>query len=199
MAEDHVVMRMGLVAAINGESDMCVVAEAGDGIEAIQAYREERPDIVLMDLRMPQQGGIETIRLLRDEFKEVRVIVYSSFSSGEEIYASLKAGASGYVVKDMPLEQLMKAIRTVYQGEHFIPPEISARIGFRVASNLSPREMEVLKLVAKGMSNKEIGAALHLVEGTVKVHLTNILAKLGVSDRTQAVLSAVKRGIIEIE
>ena len=199
LAEDHIVMRMGLVTVINNEPDMFVVAEVENGVDAILAYRQEHPDLVLMDLRMPQQGGIETIRLLREEFKDARVLVYSNFSSGEEIYASFKAGASGYVVKDMPLEQLLKAIRMVYQGEHFIPPEISARIGFRVASNLTPREMDVLTLVAKGMSNKEIGATLHLVEGTVKVHLTNILAKLGVSDRTQAVLSAVKRGIIEIE
>ena len=178
---------------------MEVVAEAENGIEAVLAYRRHTPDIVIMDLRMPQQGGIETIRILREEYKEARILVYSNFASGEEIYAALKGGASGFVVKDMPLVELLKAIRTIYHGEHYIPAEISARIGFRVASNLTAREMEVLSLVSKGMSNKEIGASLNLVEGTVKVHLTNILAKLGVSDRTQAVLIAVKRGIIQIE
>lgn len=199
MVDDHIVMRMGLVTAISGEPDMKVVAEAENGIEAIIAYRNHSPDVVVMDLRMPQQGGIETIRTLREEFKNPRVLIYSNFASGEEVYTAFKSGACGFVVKDMPLEQLLKAIRTVYQGEHYIPPEISARIGFRVASNLTPREMEVLSVVAKGMSNKEIGATLNLVEGTVKVHITNILSKLGVSDRTQAVLTAIKRGIIQIE
>jgi DNA-binding NarL/FixJ family response regulator len=199
IVDDHIVMRMGLGTAISGEPDMEIVAEAEDGVEAISAYRKHSPDVVIMDLRMPQQGGIETMRTLREEFKDARVLVYSNFASGDEVYDAFKGGACGYVVKDMPLEQLLKAIRTVHQGEHYIPSEISARIGFRVASNLTSREMEVLSLVAKGMSNKEIGAALRLVEGTVKVHLTNILAKLGVSDRTQAVLAAVRRGIIQIE
>ena len=199
LVDDHAVIRIGLETVISGEPDMEVVAEAENGIEAVLAYRKHTPDIVIMDLRMPQQGGIETIRILREEYKDARILVFSNFASGEEIYAALKGGASGFVVKDMPVNELLKAVRTIYHGEHYIPPEISARIGFRVASNLTTREMEVLSLVSKGMSNKEIGASLHLVEGTVKVHLTNILAKLGVSDRTQAVLIAVKRGIIQIE
>lgn len=178
---------------------MEVIAEAENGIEAMEAYRTLQPDVVVLDLRMPQQNGMQTIRKLQETYRNPHILVYSNFASGEEIYSAFKSGASGFVVKDMPLELLLDAIRTVHRGEHFMPPEISTRIGFRAATNLTPREMEVLSSVAKGMSNKEIGNALNLVEGTVKVHLTNILSKLGVNDRTQAVLTAVKRGIIEIE
>jgi len=199
LVDDHIVMRMGLMSAISGEPDMEVIAEAENGLEAMEAYKKHNPHVVVMDLRMPQQGGMQTIRKLQESTKHPRILVYSNFASGEEIYTAFKSGASGFVVKDMPLEQLLEAIRTVHRGDHYMPPEISTRIGFRAATNLTPREMEVLTCVAKGMSNKEIGSELNLVEGTVKVHLTNILSKLGVNDRTQAVLTAVKRGIIEIE
>ncbi len=199
LVDDHIVMRMGLVSAISGESDMEVIAESENGLEAMEAFKKYSPDVVVLDLRMPQQGGMQTIEKLQEITKKSRILVYSNFASGEEIYTAFKTGASGFVVKDMPLEQLLEAIRTVHRGEHYMPPEISARIGFRAAVNLTRREMEVLSCVAKGMSNKEIGSELNLVEGTVKVHLTSILSKLGVNDRTQAVLTAVKRGMIEIE
>jgi len=199
LVDDHIVMRIGLMSAISGVADMEVIAEAENGNEAIELYKKTHPDVVVMDLRMPQLGGMETIRKLQEITKNPRILVYSNFASGEEIYTAFKSGASGFVVKDMPLEQLLEAIRTVHRGEVYMPSEISARIGFRAATNLTPREMEVLSCVAKGMSNKEIGSSLNLVEGTVKVHLTSILSKLGVSDRTQAVLLAIKRGIIEIE
>jgi DNA-binding NarL/FixJ family response regulator len=199
IVDDHIVMRMGLVTAITGEPDMEVVAEAENGLEAVDAYRAHRPDVVVLDLRMPKQNGVETIELLREEFGAVRVLVFSNYASGDEVFQAFKAGAVGFVVKDMPLERLLDAIRRVQEGEQYMPPEISTRMGRRVVSHLSDRELEVLSLVAKGMSNKEIAAALHLVEGTVKVHLTNILAKLEVSDRTQAILAAVKRGIIHLE
>lgn len=199
LVDDHIVLRMGLVSATSGEPDMEVVAEAENGIDAIEAYRKHRPDVVVLDLRMPKKGGIETIQSLRDEFPAARILVFSNYASGAEVYAALTSGACGFVVKDMALERLLEAIRLVHQGEHYIPAEISARITVRVTSHLTPREVEVLGLVAKGLSNKEVGAALHLVEGTVKVHLTSILAKLGVSDRTQAILAAVKRGIIQID
>lgn len=199
LADDHIVMRMGLMTATNGEPDMKVVANAENGQEAIKAYREHRPDVVVLDLRMPGLSGIETIRALRAEFSEARVLIFSNYASGEEVYQALKAGASGFVVKEMSLERLLEAIRLVHRGEQYVPPEIAARVGERLLAQLSPREIEVLQLVAKGRSNKEIGAELGVVEGTVKIHLTNILSKLGVSDRTQAIIVAVKRGIIRIE
>jgi len=199
LVDDHIVMRMGLSTATNGEPDMEVVAEAENGVEAIEAYRVHRPDVVVLDLRMPKKNGIETLRLLREEFGDVRVLVFSNYASGEEVFQAFKAGAAGFVVKEMALERLLEAIRKVHQGEQYIPGEISRRMTGRVLSELSPREIEVLALVAKGLGNKQIAASLNVVEGTVKVHVTNILAKLGVADRTQAILAAVKRGIIQLE
>jgi len=199
LVDDHIVMRMGLATAANGESDMEVVAEAENGLEAIQAYQTHRPDIVVMDLRMPKANGIETIQRLRDQFGTVGILVFSNYAGGDEVFQAFKAGASGFVTKEMPLERLLEAIRRVHAGEQYIPPEISMRMNGRIFSNLSARESEVLALVAKGLSNKEIGAQLNIVEGTIKVHLKNILSKLGVSDRTQAILVAVKRGIIRLE
>ncbi len=199
LVDDHIVLRMGLTTATNGEPDMEVVADADNGLEAIKAYRTHRPDVVVLDLRMPGINGIETIRMLREEFREARVLVFSNYASGDEIYQAVKAGACGFVVKEMALDRLLEAIRKIHLGEQYIPLEIAARMSGRVLSQLSPRELEVLRLVAKGLSNKEIGSALRVVEGTIKIHLTNILAKLGVSDRTQAILAAVKRGIIQIE
>lgn len=199
LVDDHIVLRMGLRTATSGAPDMEVVADADNGIDAIKAYRAHKPDVVVLDLRMPGMSGIETMRLLREEFGEVRVLVFSNYASGDEVNQALKAGASGFVVKEMPLNRLLEAIRKVRQGEQYIPPEIASRLHGRVISHLSPRELEILRLIAKGLSNKEIGAALHVVEGTIKIHVTNILAKLAVSDRTQAILAAVKRGIIQIE
>lgn len=199
LVDDHIVMRMGLMTATSGEPDMEVVADAENGAEAIKAFRQHRPDVVVLDLRMPGMSGLDTIRLLRDEFGDVRVLIFSNYASGEEVYQAMKAGASGFVVKEMALDRLLEAIRAVHRGDQYIPPEIAMRIGERLLAQLSPRELEVLQLVAKGLSNKEIGARLQVVEGTVKIHVTNILAKLGVSDRTQAIVVAVKRGIIQIE
>ena len=199
LVDDHIVMRMGLVTAAGGEPDMEVVAETDNGQDALKAYRLLQPDVVVLDLRMPGMNGVETIRLLRQEFQEARVLVFSNYASGEEVYQAFKAGACGFVVKDMPLERLLEAIRRVHQGEHYIPPEISMRLQGRVLSQLSSREVEVLNLVAQGLSNKEIAARLELVEGTVKIHVSSILGKLHVSDRTQAILAGVKQGIIQLE
>jgi len=199
LVDDHIVMRMGLATAASGEPDMKVVAEAGDGLEAVQAYRTHRPDVVVLDLRMPKMNGIETIQRLRDEFGPVRILVFSNYAGGDEVFQAFKAGAAGFVAKEMPLERLLEAIRRVHAGEQYLPSEISMRLNGRVLSQLSSRELEVLALVAKGLSNKEIGAALDVAEGTIKVHLKNILAKLNVSDRTQAILVAVKRGIIHLD
>lgn len=199
LVDDHIVMRMGLATAAGGEPDMEIVAEAGNGLEAIQAYVVHRPDVVVLDLRMPKKNGIETIHQLREEFGPVRVLVFSNYAGGDEVFQAFKAGACGFVTKEMSLERLLEAIRCVHAGEQYIPSEISMRMNGRVLSNLSTRELEVLALVAKGLSNKEVGASLNIVEGTIKVHLKNILAKLHVSDRTQAILVAVKRGIIHLE
>ena len=199
LVDDHIVMRMGLATAASGEPDMKVVAEAGDGEEALQAFRTHRPDVVVLDLRMPRRNGIETIHALREEFGPVHVLVFSNYAGGDEVYQAFKAGASGFVAKEMPLERLLDAIRRVHAGEQYVPPEISVRMTGRVISQLSSRELEVLALIAKGFSNKEIGAALDVAEGTIKVHIKNILSRLGVSDRTQAILVAVKRGIIRLD
>ena len=199
LVDDHILMRMGLASAANNEPDMRVVSEAEDGLEASDAYRLHQPDVVILDLRMPRRNGIATIAVLRREFSEARILVLSNYSSAEEVAAAIQAGARGYAVKDMPLDALLGAIRRVHAGERFIPPEIERRLAGRMLSQLSNRELEVLALIGQGKSNKEIATALHLVEGTVKVHVTNILSKLGVADRTQAVLAAVKRGLLEID
>ncbi len=192
-------IRMGLMTAIGDAPDMEVVVDVEDGAEAIEAYRKHRPDVVVLDLRMQGMSGVETIRALRQEFGAVHVLIYSNYAKGEEVYQALRAGASGIVVKEMALERLLEAIRTVHAGEQYIPAQIASRIGQRLIAHLSPREMEVLQLLAKGLSNKEIAARLGLVVGTVKIHVANIFSKLGVSDRTQALVTAVQRGIIDID
>lgn len=199
LVDDHAVIRMGVTTAAGDAADMDVVADVDNGQDAIEAYRKHRPDLVVLDLRMQGITGVETIRLLREEFKFSRILVFTNHAKGEEIYRALKAGASGFVLKEMPLERLLQAIRAVHQGEQFIPPEIAMRIGERLLAHLSPREIETLHLLARGMSNKEIAAQLGVVEGTVKIHITSIFNKLGVCDRTQALIEAVKRGIVQIE
>lgn len=199
LVDDHMAIRMGLMTAINDALDMEVVADVEDGQEALLAYRKHEPDVVVLDLRMQGMSGVETLRALRQEFGAARVLVYSNYAKGEEVYQAIKAGASGFVVKEMALDRLLEAIRAVFAGEQYIPTQVAARIAERLLARLSPREMEVLKLLAKGLSNKEIAAQLGLVVGTIKIYVANIFNKLGVSDRTQALVAAVKRGIIDIE
>lgn len=193
------VIRMGLMTAASDAADMEVVADVDNGQEAIEAFRQHRPDIVVLDLRMQGMSGIETLRALREEFKHARVLIFSNYAKGEEIYQAMKAGAAGFVLKEMPLDRLLEAIRTVHRGEQYMPSEVAVRVGERLLAQLSPRELDVLRLLGRGMSNKEIGAQLGVVEGTVKIHVANIFSKLGVSDRTQALIEAIKRGIVEIE
>lgn len=199
LADDHMAVRMGLMTAMGDTDDMEVVADVEDGNEAINAYRRHRPDVVVLDLRMQGMSGIETIRALREEFGKVRILIFSNYAKGDEVYQAIKGGASGFVAKDMALDVLLDAVRMVHAGEQYIPPQIAMRVGERVLAQLSPRELEVLRLVAQGLSNKEIAARLGLVVGTVKIHVANIFTKLGVSDRTQALVVAVRRGIITIE
>ncbi len=199
LVDDHILMRIGLASATNNEPDMEVVAEAEDGVEAIEAYRVHHPDVVVLDMRMPKKNGLETIEALRREFGSVRILVLSNYAGGDDVSHALKAGVCGYVVKDTRLEQLLSAIRTVHAGEQYLPAEIARHLTGRIISQLSKREMEVLTLIGRGQSNKEVASTLHLVEGTVKLHVTSILSKLGVADRTQAVLVAMKRGILQLD
>jgi RNA polymerase sigma factor (sigma-70 family) len=198
VADDHMIMRMGLVTAASDQADMEVVADVESGEEAIEAYRTLRPDVVVLDLRMPGLGGLDTIRQLRREFPEAKIIVFSNYARSEEVYQARKAGASGFVVKDMKLERLIEAIRVVHSGSRYIPPELAVRMSERLLTQLSDREKEVLTLIANGKSNKEIGHLLGVTEGTVKVHVTNILSKLEVNARTEAIVVAVRHGIIDI-
>lgn len=199
VVDDHILMRIGLISSLNKQPDMEVVAEAENGQEALEAYRVHKPDVVILDLRLTGQGGVEILGLLRQEFGEPRVLVLSSYSGGHDISAAMQAGAAGYVLKNMPLPRLLDSIRRVNTGEIVCLPEIARSLAGRQASNLSNRELEVLALMSKGLSNKEIAAELKLVEGTVKLHVSSILSKLGVIDRTQAILAAVKRGLVQLE
>src|SRR4051812_16588922 len=199
LVDDHMVIRMGLMTAASDAADMEVVADVENGHDALEACRRHRPDIVILDLRMSGMNGIETLRILREEFKQIRVLIFSNYATGEEIFRAMKAGASGFVLKEMPLDRLLEAIRVVHRGEQYVPAEIAMRVGERMLAQLSPREIEVLQLLGHGLSNKEIGAKLGVVEGTVKIHITSIFGKLGVCDRTQALIEAVKRGIVQLD
>lgn len=199
IADDHIMLRLGLRSSINREPDMKVVGEAEDGPETLDAYQRLRPDVVIIDLRMPTEGGIETIRKLIKVDRAAKIIVYSNYASGDEIFQSLNSGANGFIIKDMPPNTLFEGIRAVKRGEEYLPREVSLRLGNLELSELTDREIEVLNQAAKGMSNKEVANSLNLVEGTVKVHMANIRTKLKVADRTQAIIAAVRLGLVEIE
>jgi DNA-binding NarL/FixJ family response regulator len=199
VVEDHVLVRMGLVSAANNEPDIEVVAEVEDGHQAVDAFRTHSVDVVVLDLRLPGMDGIEIIRVLRSQFGPVRILVLSSYGGGDDITRAMREGASGYIVKGTGLDQLLEGIRTVYAGGKYLPPEISNRMRERVNSDISSRELEVLRMIAGGKSNKEIAAQLGIVEGTVKAHMTNIFTKLGAADRAQAMAIAIKRQILQLE
>lgn len=199
LVDDHMAIRVGLMTAANDTADMDVIANVDNGPDALAAFRKSRPDVVVLDLRLPGMSGIEILKALLEESRQVRVLVFSNYATGEAIYQAMTAGAYGFVLKEMPLDKLLEGIRTVYRGEQYIPPEIAMRMGKRLLTHLSPREIEVLHLLSRGLSNKEIGAQLGVVEGTVKIHIGNIFTKLGVADRTQALIEAVKRGFVQID
>jgi DNA-binding NarL/FixJ family response regulator len=198
IADDHMVMRMGIVTAASRQPDMVVVADVESGEEALAAYREHQPDVVIMDLRMGDLSGLETIRLLRAEFPTAKIVVFSNYARSEEVYKALKTGAAGFVVKNMKATKLLDAIRAVDRGERFLPDDLAPKARDRLPSQLSDRELEVLRLLADGRSNKEIGQTLGVTEGTIKVHVTNLFEKLGVTARTEAIVVAVRRGLVDI-
>lgn len=200
IAEDHAVVRQGFAAIIDIESDMEVVAEAKDGQQAVNYYRMHQPDVVLMDLQMPKLDGTAAITQIRAEFPAARIIILTTYDGDEDIYRGLQAGARGYLLKDATAEELLDAIRVVHQGRKYVPSELALKLTDRVqSSTLTDREMEVLRLLVKGRNNQAIAAALSISEGTAKFHVNNILRKLAVEDRTQAVVAAIKRGLARLE
>jgi two-component system NarL family response regulator len=200
VVDDHPLVRVGLRTVINAETDMEVVAEAGDGATAIASFTEQKPDITLMDLRLPGMSGPEIITHIRALAPEANVIVLTTYDADEDVYRAVQAGARGYLLKGTFAEGMLDAIRHVHAGRRLMAPEVAARLADRVSSpSLTTREVTVLELVAKGMSNREIGAALFLSEDTIKTHLRRIYAKMGVGDRTEAALLAVQRGVVKLK
>jgi two-component system NarL family response regulator len=200
IVDDHPVVRAGLRAMIDAEPDLKVVAEAGSGEEAVSLFPAARPDVTLMDLRMPKMSGPEAIAAIRRQFPDAHVIVLTTFDGDQDVFRAVQAGARGYLLKGTFREGLMEAIRNVHAGQKLIAPEVAARMAERLMSKpLSAREVQVLELVAKGLSNKEVGTALFVAEDTVKNHLKRIYEKLGVADRTEAAMVAIQRRIITID
>jgi len=196
IVDDHVIVQQGLATLINKEADMTVVGQANDGIEAIDLFRQLQPDITLMDLRMPHMEGVEAITTICAEFNTARIIVLTTYDGDEDIYRGLRAGAKGYLLKDCKRNELRTAIRSVHSGQQYIPPHVGAKLAQRMSHpELTDRELEILQLITQGMSNLEIGTALHITENTVKSNVNRILSKLGAKDRTQATIIALKRGI----
>ena len=199
-ADDHPMVRAGLSAVIGAEPDMEFVSEASNGQEAVALYREHQPDVVLMDLRMPGGDGLTATRAILAEFPAARIVVLTTYDGDEDIHRALAAGAKGYLLKDMLRTQVLQTIRAVHGGSRVIPAEVAARLAEHVPrTQLSEREVEVLELVAKGLSNRDIARVIGRAEETVKVHLKNIFAKLDVEDRTEAVTTALQRGILHID
>jgi two-component system NarL family response regulator len=200
VVDDHYLVRMGLTSIIGVEPDMTVCAEASSGEQAQALFRSHRPDVTLMDLRLPGLSGTDTIQAIRQEFRDARFVMLSTYVCDEEVYGALQAGAMAYLVKSVQRDELMTAIRKAAAGQRHIPPEVAARLADRVArSQLSAREIEVLRLLVSGRRNREIAGTLEITEGTVKLHVSSILEKLGADDRTEAVTVALQRGIVQLD
>jgi DNA-binding NarL/FixJ family response regulator len=196
--DDHPLMREGIAAIINSRPDMTIVAQAATGVEAVEMYRLHRPDVVLMDLRLPDMSGIDALVRIRAEFADARVIILTTFEGDVEIQRALKAGARGYLLKSSPPDELVETLRHVHDGKKGIPSHIAAHLAEHMSDeDLTEREVEVLRHVAEGNRNRDIAEKLFISEETVKVHVKHIMDKLGASDRTQAVAIAVRRGIIQ--
>jgi DNA-binding NarL/FixJ family response regulator len=197
--DDHPLLREGITALVNSQPDMELVAQASTGREAIQEFRKHRPDVTLMDLRLPDMSGIDTMIAIRADFPEARVVVLTTFDGDVEIHRALEAGARGYLLKSMPPREIVEAIRQVHAGKKRIPAEVAANIAEHVSEEtLTPREIDVLRHIAGGNRNRDIADRLFISEETVKVHVKHVMEKLGASDRTQAVAIAVRRGIIQL-
>jgi two-component system, NarL family, response regulator len=197
--DDHDLVRKGLAAILSVEQDLELVAAASSGVEALQLFRQHRPDVTLMDLRLSDMSGSEVTAAIRQEFPEARIIALTSYDGDQDIYRALEAGVRGYLLKEMVHTEVVKAIRMVHAGKRFIPAEVAQQLtGFFPDVALTPREVEVLSLVARGLGNKEVGDILGTAPGTVKAHVQNILSKLGAKDRTHAVTIALRRGIIHL-
>ena len=199
LVDDHFLVRMGLLGTLGAEKDMTVVAEAENGAEAVSQFRHFQPDVTLMDLRLPGMDGIESTAAIRREFPKARIIVLSTYDGDEDIHRALEAGAAGYLLKEIQRDALLRAIRDVHLGNRCLPPTVAARLAQRpVGCDLTCRELDVLERIVGGMSNRQIGDDLSISEGTVKTHVNSILGKLGVSDRTQATVAAIDRGIVRL-
>jgi DNA-binding NarL/FixJ family response regulator len=199
VADDHYIVRMGLISLVSTEPDMEVVAEAANGTQAVELFDKFVPDLILMDLRMPGKDGIQATIEIRNKFPAARILMLTTFDGDEDIHKALQAGAQGYVLKNSTGDTLIPALRTVAAGQRWIPKDVAGRLNSRkMFEDLTPREIQVLQLLTKGLANKEIADALNISEYTVKDHLKNILAKLRAADRTEAVTKAISRGIIHL-
>jgi DNA-binding NarL/FixJ family response regulator len=197
--DDHALLRKGIAALVNAEPDMKLVAEASSGQEAIEKFRQHRPDVTLMDLQMADLNGAEAISRIQSEFPDARIVVLTTYTGDAQVLRALRAGARGYILKGHVHRELLETIRAVHAGQKRIPPDIAAELAEHAADDaLSPREIDVLRLIAAGNSNKLIADQLSIGEATVKSHVTNILSKLGANDRAHAVTIGLKRGIIEL-
>ena len=197
--DDHPLLREGIAALVSGEADMKLVAEAANGLEAVEKFRQHRPDVTLMDIQMPGLNGVDAILRIQGEFPGARIVVLTTYSGDAQVVAALRAGARAYILKGQVHRELLETIRAVHAGQKRIPPEIAAELAQHVADDeLTDREIEVLRLIASGNGNKQIADKLSIGEATVKSHVTNILSKLGANDRTHAVAIAHKRGIIHL-
>jgi two-component system NarL family response regulator len=200
VADDHLVYRMGIRSLVGNEPGMEVVGEATDGVSAIDLYRQLLPDVMLLDLRMPQKSGIDVVQTIRSEFPDARILVVTSYQTEEEIYQVLRAGALGYILKDMGREMLIEAIQSVQAGVRWVSPTIQRQFAERsLRETLTAREVEVMRLLAKGLTNREIASVFKISESTVKNHVNSLLAKLDVSDRTEAVTLCLVRGVVRLE
>ncbi len=197
LVEDHQVVRQGLVALLSTIDDLEVVGSVGDGLEAMETFRDVQPDVTLIDLQLPKLGGAETIRRIREDFPQARFIVLTTFDGDEDIYRALQAGARAYLLKGMPLEELITTIHAVHSGKLHIPPSVAEKLAERVSGqHLTTRELSVLERIVAGRANKEISADLSISEATVKTHINSLLGKLGVADRTHAATVAIQRGLV---
>ncbi|MGH9666389.1 MAG: response regulator [Bryobacteraceae bacterium] len=200
IAEDHLIARVGVGAIVNAQPDMTVVAEATNGQQAVSLFREHRPDVALMDMRMPLMTGFEAVSSIRAEFPNARIVALSTFGGDEDIRRAILAGVQSYLTKDVLHDELIQAIRAVHAGQRYLPPSIAAALAAQLPRpDLSAREHQVLGLIVQGLSNKQIAFTLNIAEHTVKNHVKSILAKLGVEDRTQAATAAIQRGIVHLQ